>query len=126
MALKQATVHTLLLVLVMVGPLATAQSVQLDYFGRSDNRIRLACRRTDTRIAVSSPQIWVEQSDSTMPTAVAIVDTQRMQITIEITQDLEGLYFCKYNGVRSTNTLALVGKGSWYQVHDYQWDNVMT
>ena len=64
MALKQTTFHTLMLLLMI--PLATAQSLQLVYISRSgrqpgDNRITLECRRDG--VAVASPQIFVERSD---------------------------------------------------------------
>ena len=110
MVLKQATVHTLMLLLVI--PLATAQSLQLVYIGRSgrqpgDNRITLECRRNT--IAVSSPQIFVERSDLARQ-PVTIVGNQNGQVTIEVTQDLEGSYSCSDDGDNSTNTLELVGE----------------
>ena len=107
MALKQATVVLLLMI-----PLATAQSLQLVYIGRSgrqpgDNQITLECRRNT--IPVSSPQIFVERSDLARQ-PVTIVGNQSGQVTVEITQDLEGLYSCSDNGDRSTNTLGFVGE----------------
>ena len=110
MALKQAAVHTLMLLLMI--PLATAQSLQLVYIGRSgrqpgDNRITLECRRDG--FAVARPQIFVERSDLARQ-PVAIVNNQNGQVTIEITQELEGSYSCSDSGDRSTNTLELVGE----------------
>ena len=107
MALKQVTVMLLLMI-----PLATAQSLQLVYIGRSgsqpgDNQITLECRRNT--IAVSSPQIFVQRSNLTRQT-VTIVGNQNGQVTIEVTQDLEGSYSCSDNGDNSTNTLELVGE----------------
>lgn len=112
MALKHTTVHTLMLLLVIVGHMATAQSLDLVYTGRSgnqpgNNRITLECR--DNGFAVPSPQIWVEQSDLPHRQSVRIVGNQVGQVAIEITQDLEGLYSCSYNGMTS-DTLELVGK----------------
>ena len=107
MALKQASVVLLLMI-----PLATAQSLQLVYIGRSgrqpgNNRVTLECRRDG--FAVSSPQLFVERSD--LPRQpVTIVGNQNGQVTIEITQDLEGSYSCSDNGDNSTNTLELVGE----------------
>ena len=114
MALKHTTVHTLMLLLVIAGPMATAQSLDLVYIGRSgnqpgNNRITLECR--DNGFAVPSPQIWVEQSDLPNRQSVRIVGNQVGQVVIEITQDLEGLYSCSYNGMTS-DTLELVGKES--------------
>ena len=106
-----------MLLLATVMPLTTAQFLQLVYIGRSgndpgNNRINLECRRNS--IAVANPQIFVERSD--LPRQpVRIVDNQNGQVTIEITQELEGLYSCSASGDRSTNTLALVGK---YQVYE--------
>ena len=99
--------------LLLVIPLASAQPLQLDYLGRSgnepgDNRILLECQRSNT-LAVSNPQIFVERSD--LPRQpVRIVDNQNGQVTIVITQELEGWYSCSASGDRSTNKLALVGK----------------
>ena len=112
MALKHTTVHNLMLLLLIVGPMATAQSLDLVYTGRSgdqpgNNRITLECR--DNGFAVPSPQIWVERSDLPHRQSVRIVGNQEGQVAIEITQDLEGLYSCSYNGMTS-NTLELVGK----------------
>ena len=110
MALKQAAVHTLTLLLMI--PLATAQSLQLVYIGRSgrqpgDNRIFLECRRDG--FAVDSPQIFVEWPDLARQ-PVAIVNNQNGRMTIDITQDLEGSYSCSDSGNTSTNTLELVGE----------------
>ena len=96
--------------------MATAQSLQLDYFGRSgnqpgDNRIFLECRRDI--IAVPNPQIFVERSDLARQ-PVPIAGNHEGRVAIEITQDLEGLYSCSDSGDRSTNTLALVGKESYH------------
>ena len=116
MVLKRATVHTLVLLLAI--PLATAQSLQLVYIGRSgrqpgSNRVTLECRRDG--FAVSSPQLSVERSD--LPRQpVTIVDNQNGQVIIEVTPDLEGSYSCSNNGDRSTNTLELVGEESCHQV----------
>ena len=115
MALKQTTFHTLMLLLMI--PLATAQSLQLVYIGRSgrqpgDNRITLECRRDG--FAVASPQIFVERSDLARQ-PVTIVGSQNEQVTIEITQDLEGSYSCSDSGDRSTNTLELVGEECCHQ-----------
>ena len=115
MALKQTTFHTLMLLLMI--PLATAQSLQLVYISRSgrqpgDNRITLECRRDG--FAVASPQIFVERSDLARQ-PVTIVGTQNEQVTIEITQDLEGSYSCSDSGDRSTNTLELVGEECCHQ-----------
>ena len=76
MALKQAAVHTLMLLLML--PLGAAQSLQLVYIGRSgrqpgDNRITLECRRDG--FAVASPQIFVERLDLARQ-PVAIVDNK--------------------------------------------------
>ena len=116
MVLKRATVHTLMLLLVMT--LATAQSLQLVYIGRSgrqpgSNRVTLECRRDG--FAVSSPQLFVERSDLARQ-PVTIVGNQNGQVTVEITQDLEGSYSCSDNGDRSTNTLELVGEECCHQV----------
>ena len=116
MALKQAAVHTLMLLLMI--PLATAQSLQLVYIGRSgrqpgDNRITLECRRDG--FAVASPQIFVERSDLARQ-PVTIVSTQNEQVTIEITQELEGSYSCSDSGDTSTNTLELVGEEHYHQM----------
>ena len=112
MAYNHATVDTLMLLLVIMIPLATAQSLQLVYIGPTgrqpgDNQITLECRRNT--IAVSSPQIFVERSDLARQ-PVTIVGNQSGQVTVEITQDLEGLYSCSDNGDRSTNTLGFVGE----------------
>ena len=116
MVLKQATVHTLMLLLLTAILLATAQSLQLVYFGRNghqlgDNLIYLACR--DSRsLSVPNPQIFVERSD--LPRQlVTTVNNQGGQVAIVITQDLEGLYSCSDNGEISSNTLELVGKKSY-------------
>ena len=115
MALKHATVHTLMLLLLIVGSMATAQSLDLVYIRRSgnqpgNNRITLECR--DNGFAVPSPQIWVERSDLAHRRSVTIVEINQVgRVAIEITQDLEGLYSCSYNGMTS-NTLELVGKES--------------
>ena len=114
MALKQATIYTLILLLVIVGPMATAQSLDLVYIGRSgdqpgNNLINLECR--DNGFAVSSPQIWVERSDLARRENVTIRGNQGGRVAIEITQDLEGLYSCSYNSM-SSNELELVGKES--------------
>ena len=116
MALKQTTFHTLMLLLMI--PLATAQSLQLVYIGRSgrqpgDNRITLECRRDG--FAVASLQIFVERSDLARQ-PVTIVGTQNEQVTIEITQELEGSYSCSDSGDRSTNTLELVGEECCHQL----------
>ena len=110
MVLKRATVHALMLLLVI--PLASTQSLQLVYIGRSgrqpgSNRVTLECRRDS--FAVSSPQLFVERSNLTRQ-PVTIVDNHNGQVTIEITQDLEGSYSCSDNGDNSTNTLELVGE----------------
>ena len=110
MALKQATVHILMLLLML--PLAAAQSLQLVYIDRSgiqpgNNRVALECRRNS--FAVANPQIFVERSDLARQT-VTIVGTQNGRVVVEITQDLEGFYSCSDNGERSTNTLQLVGE----------------
>ena len=115
MALKQTAVHTLMLLLMI--PLATAHSLHLVYIGRpgrqpGDNRITLECRRDG--FAVASPQIFVERSDLTRQ-PVTIVNNQSGQVTIEITQDLEGSYSCSDSGDRSTNTLELVGEECCHQ-----------
>ena len=107
MALKQTTVMLLLVI-----PLATAQSLQLVYIGRSgsqpgDNQITLECRRNT--IAVSGPQIYVERSDLARQ-PVTIVGNQNGLVTVEVTQDLEGSYSCSDSGDNSTNTLELVGE----------------
>ena len=126
MALKQTTVHTLMLLLMFI-PLATAQSLQLVYIGRSgrqpgDNRITLECRRDG--FAVASPQIFVERSDLARQ-AVAIVNNQSGQVTIEITQELEGSYSCSDNGDRST--CGTCRWGNCYQlVYElYEFDNFL-
>ena len=111
MALKQAAVHTLLLLLMI--PLATTQSLQLVYIGRSgrqpgDNRITLECRRDG--FAVASPQIFVERSDLARQPVTIVDRDQNGQVTIEITQELEGSYSCSDSGNTSTNTLKLVGE----------------
>ena len=111
MAPKKTTFHIPVLLLIIVMPLATAQSLQLVYRGRSGNypganRILLECQRNS--IAVSNPQIFVERSD--LPRrSVTIAGNEGGQIAIEITQDLEGLYSCSDSGDRST-TLELVGR----------------
>ena len=117
MALKQTAVHTLMFLLMFI-PLATAQSLQLVYIGRSgrqpgDNRITLECRRNG--FAVASPQIFVERSDLARQ-AVPIVDNQSGQVTIEITQEQEGSYSCSDSGDTSTNTLELVGEEHYHQM----------
>ena len=98
--------------LLLVIPLATAQSLQLVYIGRSgrqpgDNQITLECRRNT--IPVSSPQLFVERSDLARQ-PVTIVGNQNGSVTIEITQDLEGSYSCSDSGDNSTNSLELVGE----------------
>ena len=110
MVLKQTTVHTFVLLLMI--PLASAQSLQLVYISRSgsqpgDNQITLECRRNT--IAVSSPQIFVERSDLARQPVVSN-QSESGRVTVEITQDLEGSYSCSDNGDRSTNTLELVGE----------------
>ena len=110
MVLKRATFHTLMLLLVI--PLASAQSLQLVYIGRSgrqpgSNQITLECRRDG--FPVSSPQLFVERSDLARQ-PVTIVGNQNGQVTVEVAQDLEGSYSCSDNGDRSTNTLELVGE----------------
>ena len=119
---QQLLLYIYVLVLVTVMSLTTAQYLQLVYTGRPGNlnpganRISLECRLNS--IAVSNPQIFVERSDlGKQP--VTIVDGETTVI-IEITQDLEGLYSCSHNGVRSSNTLRLVGKENCYHIHDYQ------
>ena len=108
----EAIPHAFVLLLITVIPLATAQSLRLVYIGRSGsypgaNRVFLECRRNS--IAVLSPQIWVERSD--LPRQpVTIVDYRNGQVTIEITQDLEGLYSCSDNGRDRSNRLDFVGK----------------
>ena len=119
MALKQATLLTVALLLVIMMPLA--QPLKLVYMGRSgnrpgDNRIFLQCRGNNT-LSVLNPQIWVEWSD--LPRQRVNFSFQGQQVTIAITQHLEGNYSCSYSGVFS-NRLELVGKESCYQVHDYQ------
>ena len=114
MTLKQATIHTLMLLLVTVGPMATAQPLDLVYIGHSgdqpgNNLINLECR--DNGFAVSSPQIWVERSNLAHRENVTIWGNQGGRVAIEITQDLEGLYSCSYNSM-SSNELELVGKES--------------
>ena len=117
----QLPLRTLMLLLVTLTPLATAQSLELVYINRSGNQpgnnlISLECRRNGTRVAVPSPQIWVERSD--LPRQlVTIADNQGGRVTIVITQDLEGFYSCGNSGDRS-NTLELVGKESCHQVYD--------
>ena len=108
MALKKATFHTVMF-LVIVMPLATAQSLELVYINRpGNNRISLECRHN--HIAIASPEIWFEQSDL-VRRLVEVVDNQGGRVTIMITQDLEGSYFCSNSGNRS-NTLKLIGKKS--------------
>ena len=103
-----------MLLLETVMSLSNAQFLRLVYIDRSgnqpgNNRIFLECRRNS--FPVHHPQIFVERSD--LPRQpVRIVGNQNGRVTIEITQDLEGLYSCSDNGDRSTNTLALVGKKS--------------
>ena len=122
MALKQqlqASLHAFVLLLITVVPLATAQSLQLVYRERSqsgarfqpgDNEITLECRRDG--FAVLSPQIWVERSG--LPRQpVTIMGHQNGRVTIEITQDLEGLYSCSDNGRDRSNRLELVGKNQY-------------
>ena len=110
MALKKATLPTVMLLLVM----ATAQSLRLVYINRSGNHpgsnlIFLECR-DGFDIPVPSPEIWVERSD--LPRQlVTTADNQGGRVTIEITQDLEGFYSCSNSGNRS-NTLELIGKES--------------
>ena len=111
MALKQAAVYTLTLLLMI--PLATAQSLQLVYIGPSgrqpgDNQIFLECRRG--RFAVDSPQIFVERPDLARQPVTIVDRDQNGQVTIEITQELEGSYSCSDSGNTSTNTLELVGE----------------
>ena len=116
-------IYTLVLLLVTVMPLATAQALRLIYTGRPArnvlpipgvNRISLECQ-LDT-IAVSNPQIFVERSDlAKQPVPIVGGETT---VVIEITQDLEGLYSCSHNGVMSSNTLTLVGKESCYHMHE--------
>jgi len=89
-------IYTLVLLLVTVMPLATAQALRLIYTGRPArnvlpipgvNRISLECQ-LDT-IAVSNPQIFVERSDlAKQPVPIVGGETT---VVIEITQDLEGL-----------------------------------
>ena len=110
-----------------VKPLNTAQSLQLVYIDRSgiqpgNNRINLECRDGDV-FAVPNPQIWVEQSGPPHRQNVTIAGNQSGRVAIEITQDLEGMYFCHYNGSRSTNTLKLVGKESCYELYEFVSNN---
>ena len=113
MAMKKATVYIPMLLQIITMPLATTQSLELVYRGRSgnqpgDNRIFLDCQRGG--VAVTTPEIFVERLD--LPRQlVTIAGNQRGQVTIVITQDLEGMYSCSDSGERSTNTLELVGKG---------------
>lgn len=108
----EAIPHAFVLLLITVIPLAAAQSLRLVYIGRSGsysgaNRVFLECRRNS--IAVLNPQIWVERSG--LPRQqVTIVDHRNGQVTIEITQDLEGLYSCSDNGRDRSNRLDFVGK----------------
>ena len=109
MALKQVTLYILMLIL------ATAQSLRLVKFGRSgnhpgDNRILLECQRSNT-LAVPNPQIFVERSDLARQ-PVRIAGNEAGQVSIIITQELEGWYSCSDGHNRSTNMLALVGKES--------------
>ena len=118
--MQRLPLRTLMLLLVTLTPLATAQSLQLVYFGRfgrqpGDNQITFECRRDG--FAVLSPQIFVERSDLPRQ-SVTVAGNHNGRVTIEITQDLEGLYSCSDSGDRSTNTLALVGKESCHQVYD--------
>ena len=120
MVLKLQLLMLLMLPIITWMPMATAQSLQLDYFGRSgnqpgDNRIFLECQRDS--VAVPNPQIFVERSDLARR-PVPVAGNHRGRVAIEITQDLEGMYSCSDSGDRSTNTLALVGKESCHQVHD--------
>ena len=87
---------------------ANAQTPQLVFIGRSDNRITLECRQPSS-FPVSSPQFWVEQSDLSRE-PVNSGSPQNGQITFEITQDREGMYSCSDNNILSINTLDLVGK----------------
>ena len=107
----EAIPHAFVLLLITVIPLAAAQSLRLVYIGRSgnepgDNRIFLECRRNS--IAVLSPQIWVERSG--LPIQPVTIVHRNGQVTIEITQDLEGLYSCSDNGHDRSNRLDFVGK----------------
>ena len=113
----QATVYTLILLLVTGTPLVPAQPLQLVYIDRpGDYRILLECRQTVTSVAVTSPHIWVERFDLTRQ-PVTIVGNQAGRVAIEITQDLEGFYSCSYNGDRSSNTVRLIGKESCHQAY---------
>lgn len=113
----QATVYTLILLLVTGTPMVPAQPLQLVYIDRpGDNRILLECRQTATSVAVTSPQIWVQRFDLTRQ-PVTIVGNQAGRVAIEITQDLEGFYSCSYNGDRSSNTVRLIGKESCHQAY---------
>ena len=126
MALKQqlqATFHVATLLLITVMSLATSQSLELAYrrrlksginFQPGENRIVLQCEHNN--IAIANPQIWVERSDLARQ-QVRIVNNQGREVTIVINQDREGLYSCSDNGgVKSTNTLQLVGKESYHQI----------
>ena len=93
--------------------------MQLVYIGRSgrqpgDNQITLECRRNG--FAVDSTQIFVERSDLARQ-PVTIVGSQNEQVTIEITQDLEGSDSCSDSGDRATNTLELVGEECCHECH---------
>ena len=115
----QVTLYTLMLIVTRM-PMATAQSLQLVYFGRfgnhpGANRIFLECQRNS--VAVPNPQIFVERSDLARR-PVTIAGNQNGRVTIVINQDLEGSYSCSDSGDSSTNTLALVGKESCHQVHE--------
>lgn len=111
-----------ILLLMTVMSSTTAQFLQLVYIGRSghqpgNDRIFLECRRNN--IAVHNPQIFVERSDLPRQPVRIVGNQINGQVTIVITQDLEGLYSCSDNGDRSTNTLALVGKKAIYM----NWQN---
>ena len=83
--MRRLPLHTLVLLLVTVMPLTTAQFLQLVYLGRSgnhpgDNQILLECQHSNT-LAVPNPQIWVERSD--LPRQpVRIVVNQNGRVTI--------------------------------------------
>ena len=105
MSLGRLSVCTLSLLVVVVD-LVSAQSLQLVYIGRQGNRITLECRQNSSPI--SSPQFWVQRSD--LPMARQLVNSESSQggsITFEITQDMEGTYYCSKN-MMTSNTQDLV------------------
>jgi len=95
----------------------TAQSLELLYItplqDRLDNRITIGCYQNTFPVNNPNLTFWVRRQGLAMPdqlqSLVTVQRPQPHQVAFEITQDLEGSYFCSLNNM-SSNTLDLVGK----------------